>query len=97
MSLSDQVALWGALLKHPAWQELEKMCDERTSGLASELLKPALNMEDTSRQNVNRGEIMGVHYMIGLPHTMWEEAQRALKQEKGVEDDEPEVDAPSVP
>lgn len=97
MSTADQVALWGALLKHPAWQELEKMCDERTSSLGSQLLTPARNMEETSDQNVVRGEIMGVHYMIGLPQTMWEEAQRMLKLERGVDGDEPKVEQPNVP
>lgn len=97
MSTADQVALWGALLKHPAWRALEELCDGHVSSVAGQVLQPARTTEDSLMHNVQRGEIMGVHYVLGLPQTMWEQAQRALAEERGVDGDEPEVEQSNVP
>jgi hypothetical protein len=96
MTPSERIVMWSSLMKHPAWKELEAMCDEHVSLLAQNVLNPALCVEDSLRQNVERGEVKGVGYVLSIPQAEVENAQMDLRRAKG-DDDESVDEQPNVP
>jgi hypothetical protein len=75
LNAQESMRLWGALMKHPAWQELEKLCDEHVTALAGTALQTIRNEEELALHNAAAGQIQGVHHVLGLPKTMVELAQ----------------------
>jgi len=92
MSAREEKRLWEALQAHPGWKMLEGIVDSRCSNLASDVLRPVLSSEEMLARNALSGEILGMHWVLALPHQQAEMLGEDLKRLEATgeaEDDEP--------